>query len=140
MAFTNQLVTEKLYSEIACAIDFGHTSLPSNCKCFSVNYGLALQPQNFSTSNNLQYMVSLCIYLIESIIYINNIMDLLDLYCYYKSIKMASSQPNKTRKYITIHHTNPIFLPYISFSIMTQQLDSAPVALNNLPEMQLHCT
>ena len=66
-------------------------------------------------------------------------MDLPDLYCYYKSIKMASSQPNITQ-HITIHHINSTFLPYISSSIMTQQLDSAPVALNNLPEMQLHCT
>ena len=34
-------------SEIACAINFGHPRLPSNCKCFSVNYSLVC---NYETS------------------------------------------------------------------------------------------
>ena len=43
-------------SEIACAVGFGNARPPSNR--FPANYNLVLQPQNFSTSNNLQYMVS----------------------------------------------------------------------------------
>ena len=57
MVFADRLVTAKLSNEIACAIGFGHTRLPSNRECFSVNYSLFLQPQNVSTSNDLQYMV-----------------------------------------------------------------------------------
>ena len=29
-----------------------------NCECFPANYSWVLQPQNFSTSNNLQYTVN----------------------------------------------------------------------------------
>ena len=34
VAFVDQLVTAKLSTEIAYAIGFGHTGLPSNCECF----------------------------------------------------------------------------------------------------------
>ena len=44
-------------SEIDCAIGLGHARLPSNHECFPANYSLVLQPWNFSTASDLQYMV-----------------------------------------------------------------------------------
>ena len=59
LAFTGRSATVKLYGEIVCAMGFGHTRLLSNRKCFPVNYNLVLQPPNFSTLKDLQYMVSI---------------------------------------------------------------------------------
>ena len=42
-------------SETVCTIGFSHTRLPSNCERCPANYSLVLQPQNFSTLNDLQY-------------------------------------------------------------------------------------
>ena len=45
--FVDQSIITKLSSEIACAIGFAHTRLPSNCECFPVNYSLVLHTAKF---------------------------------------------------------------------------------------------
>ena len=55
MVFADRSVTAKLSSEITCAIGFGHTRLPSDCKRFPANYSLVLHV--LSTLNDLLYMI-----------------------------------------------------------------------------------
>ena len=52
--FVDRLAIANFFSEIACAIGFGYTRLPSNHESFPVNYSLVLQLQNL---NDLQYTV-----------------------------------------------------------------------------------
>ena len=55
--YSGSISSAKLFQWISDNALVQYVKLPCNCECFPMNYYSFLQPQNFSTLNDLQYTV-----------------------------------------------------------------------------------